>query len=62
MSHHIPDPVDELFIQELQNQIEKLKTTATHEDVVEMVNDLIEVLNYIIEIMSGGGEVINEKK
>lgn len=62
MSHHIPDPVDDLFIPELENQIEKLKTTATHDDVVEIVNDLIEVMTHIIEIMSGGGEVINDKK
>jgi len=62
MSHHIPDPVDDLFIPELENHIEKLKTDATHEDVVEMVNDIIEVMNHIIEILSGGGEVEDKKR
>ncbi len=62
MSHHIPDPIDDLFIPELKKKIEQINSNATHQDVVEMMNELIEVMNHVVEILSGGGEVEEEKR
>lgn len=58
---HIPNPIDDLFIPELKKKIEQLNSNATHEDVVEMMNELIEVMNHVVEILSGGGEVNEER-
>lgn len=57
---HIPNPIDDLFIPELNKKIEPLTIEAKLDEVIEMCNDLVDVLNHINEIISGGGEVDDE--